>query len=66
MVCGDVQDALSLVASVFDVGVEDVSFHDLRYYQGEKVPIAAELNLQSTAGGDSGLSGKNVPKLCAV
>lgn len=61
VLCGDDQDSLSAVASVFDVGVEDVAFHDLRYYQGTPVPMVAEFEFDSTADGDSDLSGKNLP-----
>lgn len=64
--CGGHQDSLSAVASIFDVHVEDVSFHDLRYYQGAQVPIMAEFEFDSTADGGSGLSGKNLLKLCSV
>lgn len=62
----DVQVSLSAVASVFDVGIEDVTFHDLCFYQEAQFPIVAEFDLESIAGGDSGLTGKNLPKFCAV
>lgn len=65
VLCDDDQDALSAVASVFDVGVEDVAFHDLRYYQGAPVPMVPEFEFDSIADGDSDLSGMSLLSFCA-
>ena len=50
-----------MVASVFEVGVEDISFEELQYHEGAEVTIAAEFELASTKSDSSGLSGKSLP-----
>lgn len=61
------QEGLSLAANVLGVSIEDVSFDNVRYFQGEEVPIAADLEFvlqqdAEDAQGTTGLFEKTITK----